>query len=49
MKKAATKGSASPRAGVKKSAIKDLSTGAKAAGVKGGKKAFSQPSYGCSL
>lgn len=47
MKKSAKKGTASTRAGVKKTAIKDLTAGQKAGTVKGGLKAFSQPTYGC--
>ncbi len=47
MKKAAKKSTASTRAGVKKTALKDLAAGQKAAGVKGGRKAPGQVTYSC--
>lgn len=48
MKKAAKKSTTSTRAAVKKQAIKDLAAGQKAGAVKGGRKAVSTPTYGCS-
>lgn len=45
MKKAATKSMS--KAGVRKTAIKDLAAGPKAVGVKGGRKTPTQPTYGC--
>ncbi len=47
MKKSAKKSTASVKAGVKKTAIKDLAAGPRSAGVKGGRKTPSQPTYGC--
>lgn len=47
MKKSGRKSSASTRAGVKKTAIKDLATGQKADGVVGGKKDFPLKTHDC--